>query len=394
MLKAVIFDMDGVIVDTEPIHAKASIIVLKKYGVTMTNEKFYTFVGSTTKHLYETIKEENGMSATVEELLEIDRSVRKQLVKEEGFTPVPFTKDLIKELYKHGVKLAIASSSTPNEIDDVTKKLGITKYFDKLVSGVNVARAKPAPDIFLEALKEIGANASETLVIEDSSNGTIAAKEAGIACIGFINENSGNQDLSAASVLVESFESVDFTFLSNELDRANGKPLIISSTNRLIIRELAVDDIKSMYEIYQNPEVKEYIDDIDDYLEVEIEKHKAYIKNVYAFYGYGLWGVFSKEDKKLIGRCGIQNREIDEQNEVELGYLLDVNHWGYGYAIECATATLDYAFNSLELPRIVAVIDKQNKRSIRVATYIGMTMEKEIMDHNRPCYLYSIHEIA
>jgi RimJ/RimL family protein N-acetyltransferase len=228
------------------------------------------------------------------------------------------------------------------------------------------------------------------MIIEDSFNGTLAAKEAGVPCIGFINPNSGNQDLSNASVLIESFKNVDYQFLSDELKRANGEPVTIASTKRLIIRELTVSDIKDMYQIYQNEEVVRFVDDLNDYLDVEMEKHKAYIKNIYGFYGYGLWGVYSKTTKALIGRAGIQNQMIDGKEEVELSYLFDVNHWGYGYAFECITAILSYAVNILEIPRIVAVIDELNTRSIKVAERIGMKCEKEIMHKDRQCYLYSI----
>lgn len=394
MLKAVIFDMDGVLVDSEPLHAKSFVIAMKQFGVEITTEYNYRFVGSTALRMCESVIEEFHLSITPDEILEANSKAIHQLVEDEGYTPIPYTKELIKDLYKHGVKLAIASSSSAKDIENVTKALGIKKYFDKFVSGANLDNPKPAPDVFLKALKELGVNASESIVIEDSMNGALASKAAGIPCIGFINKNSGNQDLSATNVLIESFEHINYSFINNELSRANGEPITIAKTNRLILRELAVSDIKDLYDIYQNPEVRNFIDDIDDYLNIEIEKHKAYIRNIYAFYGYGLWGVFSKEENKLIGRCGIQNREIDGQNEIELGYLLDVDHWGLGYAIECILATLDYAFNTLELPRIVAVIDKRNTRSIKVAKQIGMTLEKEINDRDRDCYLFVIHSTS
>ena len=76
--------------------------------------------------------------------------------------------------------------------------------------------------------------------------------------------------------------------------------------------------------------MKKYIDNIDDYLELEKEKQKAYIQNVYSFYGFGLWGVFGKTSKKLIGRCGLENETSDGATAIELSYLLDSQPWGYG----------------------------------------------------------------
>lgn len=390
MLKAVIFDMDGVIIDSEPLHARAAVMAADKFGIRLSIEECYQFIGSTTRFMFETLIDNYNLTVSVDELLQGNDEAKIKLRKEEGYQAIPGVKDLIIELYKQGVKLAIASSSNLNDIKAVVKALGIAKYFDKLISGTTVKHPKPSPDIFIKALKELGMNPKECIVIEDSMNGSIAAYEAGIPCIGYINPNSGMQDLSKASVLVEHFDSLSYQYLTDELKRANGEPITIATTKRLIIRELTVSDIKDMYQIYQNPEITRYMDDLNDYLDIEMEKHEAYIKNVYGFYGYGLWGVFSRETKKLIGRSGIQNEIIDGKEEIELSYLLDVDHWGYGYALECTKAILAYAQTELGIHRIVAIMDKLNERSIKLAERLGMQKEKEIVYKDRNCYLYSI----
>ncbi len=391
MLKAVIFDMDGVLIDSEPLHAKAAVLALNHYGYHVTIEYCYQFIGSTTVHMLETIKKDYKVTLSIEELLAIYRETLHKLIKTEGYDPIPYTKELIIDLYKHGIKLAIASSSTGKEIEAVTKALGIKKYFTKLVSGNTVNRPKPAPDIFLKAAEELGMNTDECIIIEDSYNGVCSAVSAGIPVIGFVNEHSGKQDLSAASVLVEGFEEINYKFIDNVYLRAHNIPVTIAKTNRLIIRELSIGDIPVIYQIYQNPEVKKYIPDLDEYLENEIEKHKAYIKNVYNFYGYGLWGVFHKETGELIGRCGIQNTVINERAEIELGYVLDVNHWGYGYALECLRAILDYSFRELHLDRIAALIHPLNIRSVKVAESIGMKKDRMISKDGNDLFLYLIH---
>lgn len=168
------------------------------------------------------------------------------------------------------------------------------------------------------------------------------------------------------------------------------KPVMIADTKRLFIRELEPKDIKEIYQIYKDPDIRQYIPDIDDYLEEEMKKQEAYIKNVYSFYGYGMWGIFSKTSKKLIGKCGIENLEVDGKNEIVLSYLLDTNHWGYGYALECCRAVFAYAKEELDIKRIVAVIDKKNTRSQNTAKNLGMTIEKEIPYKGHDYYLYSI----
>lgn len=399
MLKAVIFDMDGVIIDSEPIHNQSTILTLQEFGIHPSMDYLQQFTGTTTAFMFHKIREDYQLSVSTEELIYADQINVKKLFEKNGMTPIPGVIDLIKELSRHGIKMAIASSSSLKQIQTVTKALGIQKYFDKLISGQELAHPKPAPDIFQTALSKLGVNQREAFVIEDSTLGVQAARAASIPCIGYQNPNSGNQDLFAAFLVTDDFHALNYEFLNHTLSRYLGEPVIIKKTRRLLIRELSVEDVKSLYQIYQNPEVCRYIDGMEEYIDIEIEKHKAYIKNVYAFYNYGLWGVFSKEDHKLIGRCGIQNQMIDGQSEIELSYLLDREHWGCGYALECCQAVLSYAA-ALEMTRVVAAIDRLNTRSLRVAERLGMHFEKEIYYHNRHCLLYvidpveSLHEKA
>lgn len=390
MLKAIIFDMDGVIIDSEPQHARAALRVFERYHVSADYEYCSSFIGSSTEKLCEDSITRFKLDVSAPQLLQEMNLEKKAVLKEEGYQILPGITDLIKDLYQQGIRLAIVSSSSPAEIEHVVKTLGIKKYFTKLISSAQVKQPKPAPDSFLLALRELGVSPKETVVVEDSCFGSQAAKAAGTVCVGFVNPNSGSQDLTAADVLLESFEVIDHRFFFNVLQRSIGKPITIADTKRLIIRELAPEDIKDIYTIYQDEEVRKFIPDIDEYLSVEMEKQAAYIRNVYSFYGYGIWGVFSKTTKKLIGKCGIENQMVDGREEITLSYLLDSKHWGYGYAIECGNAVFQYAREQLDIKRIVAVIDKKNIRSIHTAKNLNMALEKEINYKNHDSLLYAI----
>lgn len=390
MLKAILFDMDGVIIDSEPLHCKAFQKAMKQFGLDLSREYCYQFIGNTDRYMAEVLVKDFNLPNTSEEIIQIKHEALKQLELEESYPAIPYVVNLIKELSKYPIKLAIASSSPMAQIEQTAKDLKLTSYFHNYVSGMDLKHSKPAPDIFLKAAGLLGVSPEECLVIEDSYHGVTAAKAAGMTCIGYYNENSGTQDLSGANIIIEGFEEITYSFLNNVYLRSHGKPVTIATTSRLIIRELSIEDIVSMYHIYQQPEVREFIDDIDDDLQEEIEKHKAYIKNVYNFYGYGFWGIFSRKNGELIGRCGIQNSEINGRFEIELGYLLKLDHWGYGYALECTKSVLEYAFYELHIPRIVAVIDKKNIRSAKVAIHIGMKLEAEIYHKGRNCDFYII----
>lgn len=390
MLKAIIFDMDGVIIDSEPQHKQAALRVFKRYNIPADETYCTSFIGSSTANMAADAVKRFQMSVSPEDLLEELNAEKRIVRKEEGYISLPGVIALIENLYHEGFHLAIASSSATAEIERVVKALGIKKYFAKLISSSHVANPKPAPDTFLLALKELGVNAKEALVIEDSCFGSLAAKSAGIACVGYVNPNSGNQDLSSADVLLESFENVDSRFFVNVHNRSNGQPITIANTRRLLVRELTPEDIENVYNIYKDPDVRKYIPEISDYLDIEMKKQEAYIRNVYSFYGYGTWGVFSKTSKQLIGKCGLENLMIDGKEEIALSYLLDSKHWGYGYALECCQAVFAFAKQQLDITRIVAVIDADNTRSVNTAKNLNMQLEKEIEYKNRPCLLFSI----
>ncbi len=389
MLRYVIFDMDGVLIDSEPIHALAAKNAIARYGVTVDISYCYRFIGSTTRFMIETVISEFHMNVTIEELLLATEEEKKRLTIEYGYIEVPYVCSLIADLSKHGVKLAVASSSNPEEIEKTVSALHVKKYFHKLVSGCMVTHPKPAPDVFLKAVEELHANIEECLIIEDSTNGLLAAKAAHIPAIGFHNPNSGKQDLSTACMIIEGFEEIDYLFLSNVYNRIHHIPITITQTKRLFIRELSEEDIPTINQIYQNKEVTKYIEPFGS-LPLEIEKQKAYIENIYYFYGYGIWGIFELASNQCIGKCGIENKIIDGQAEFELSYVLDYSYWGHGYALEAVKSVLDYAKKQMELERIVAIIDKKNIRSIHFIKRLGFLFEKELYYQNHACYLYSL----
>lgn len=397
MLKAVIFDMDGVLIDSEPVHAKAHVKALESINVSVPISYCYKFIGSTTAHMLNTIIKDYEIPKTPEELLTLYHKTLKDIILTEGHTPIPYVVDTIKSLHKHGIKLAIASSSSVEEIEDVVNFLGVADYFQVLVSGTTVANTKPAPDIFLKAVAELEVSISECIIIEDSFNGVTAGTSAGIPVIGFVNENSGNQDLSKAFYLIEGFDEVDYKFINKVYKRYYKEPLIITHTQRLDIKELSYADLNDVVAMINDtlktsPNVK-----LEVCLSQWFEKPaphpasdlnmsgrgntpgfdmmKAYIDHVYAFYDYGLWGIYLKENNKLIGLCGIQLLERNGINDFELSYLIAEEYQGYSYGYEAVKAIIQYSFHELEPERIVAYILPDNTGSIKTAEKTGMQLE-------------------
>lgn len=390
MFRAVLFDMDGVIIDSEPLHMKAFQIAMKNYHLDLSYEYCCQFIGRTDRYMVEVLVKEWNLSDSVDQVLQLKKDVLAELERMEGYPPVPYVRDLIMNLYQSGIKLAIASSSPMPAIRETAKSQNLTEFFEEYVSGTELVHSKPAPDIFLKSASMLGVDPSECLVIEDSEHGVAAAKAAGMTCVGFYNPNSGNQDLSKADIIVEGFEEIDYNFLLGVYQHSHQLPVTIGTTNHCILRELTLDDIPKLYHIKSLASVNQYLTEPLESLEIELEKHKAYIQNIYHFFGYGYWGVFEKESNTLIGCCGIQNSELEQTTETELGYFLDPIYQGQGYALECAQYVLNYAKSNLNLTRLVAVIHPDNERSKLLACKLGLQQEKNIQHQGTICELYTI----
>jgi HAD superfamily hydrolase (TIGR01509 family) len=157
------------------------------------------------------IKEKNKLSQDLDYLVNYAREKYFNHLTSEDceIDLVEGVRDFIRELHERGTKLAIASSSPLNVIVAVVKIFKLEEYFEVLVTGDMVEKSKPEPDIFLYAAEKLGAAPNECIVVEDSHNGARAAKKAGMKCIGYKNPSSGNQDISMADLVVETFSEVD-----------------------------------------------------------------------------------------------------------------------------------------------------------------------------------------
>ena len=206
MIKAVIFDMDGVLVNSEPYHFDFEKNHLKEMGITITDRELENFVGISVENFWKTIRERYNVDETIERLVEQDTDLRVSYFSNiRNLESVDGVRELIVTLRDKGIKTAVASSSHIRLIETVLEKTGLAEYFDETVSGCDVENGKPAPDIFLRTAEILGEGTEDCVVIEDSFNGLKGTKAAGMKCIAFRNPESGNQDLSAADLVIDSF---------------------------------------------------------------------------------------------------------------------------------------------------------------------------------------------
>ncbi len=208
MIQAFIFDMDGVIIDSEPLHFEVDIQVMKDFGAAITQEQLEKYVGMTNPEMWKLIREEYQLQRTVSEIIDYQISNKIKILTAREMEPIDGIRELLADLKASGIPVGIASSSPPVFIQAVLDKFGLLDAFDCIVSGEEVDRGKPAPDVYLKAAELLGVEPASCMVLEDARHGIAAAKSAGMQCIGFVNPNSGNQDLSAADYVVRSIAEV------------------------------------------------------------------------------------------------------------------------------------------------------------------------------------------
>lgn len=208
-MKAVIFDMDGVIIDSEPIHFEVDMQTLNELGCDITVEELEKYVGTTNEYMLSDIKRKYNLRQSVEEIIMYKVEMTKNIIMESELEPIKGIRELLEHLKNNNILAAIGSSSPRDLIDVVVNKFQLKEYFTYILSGEEVNEGKPAPDVYIETSKRLGIEAKDCIVIEDSKNGVLAAKRAGMKCIGFRNINSGNQDLSMADIIVKSITEVD-----------------------------------------------------------------------------------------------------------------------------------------------------------------------------------------
>lgn len=212
---AIIFDMDGVLADTERIHAAAECEILKRYGIEFNADDLSKqYAGMPESAIWPTVFGTSGKEMPqIESLMQEKFEVFKNMVQD-GIPEMSGVHKLINLLKENHIPIGVASSAEPRYIELILTGLHLKPLFDAITSTVEVLHGKPAPDIFLKAAEKLGTKPENCIVIEDARSGTLAAKAAGMRCIG-LQYPGNNQDLSAATKIVGSVNEIDLRLLKD-----------------------------------------------------------------------------------------------------------------------------------------------------------------------------------
>jgi beta-phosphoglucomutase family hydrolase len=208
---AVIWDMDGVIADTGPYHFKAWQDVFQKRGVNFTEEDFKRHFGQRNDTIIRSTLGEGISPGEVDAIADEKEENYRQRIAQK-VKALPGAIELISSLRERGVKMAIASSAPPENIQLVTRGLGIDDCFQSIVWGREVTEGKPSPQGFLLAAKKLGVAPENCVVLEDAVAGVAAAKRAGMKCVAVTNTHP-EMSLMEADVVVDTLETISVSYL-------------------------------------------------------------------------------------------------------------------------------------------------------------------------------------
>ncbi len=217
MIKGVIFDMDGVLVDNRDIHIEAFLIFCRRHGIDIDTERLMPLFGMGNDDIMTALFGRSLPAENVDRYSKEKESIYREIFAER-ITPTPGLVDLLKGLRGRGVKIAVGSSGMRANVDFVLDKCGIKEYFDAIADGDMITRAKPDPEVFVLAASLMGLTGGECLVFEDSFAGIAAARAAGSPVIAlattFTRERHRDYDM-----IIDDFTEIDASVIDRFSER-------------------------------------------------------------------------------------------------------------------------------------------------------------------------------
>jgi len=210
MIKAIIFDMDGVLVDSEPFHVEIEKQQFLLNRLPVSDEEHRRYMGVASDVMWKEIAERHSLNVSVEEITEQNRIESIRFFTELKDIPVmPELPELLERLKQKNYPMAVASSSFPEIIELILKRTGLRKYFQVVVSSQEAGKSKPEPDVFLLAARKLKMQPPDCLVIEDSANGIKAAKAAGMRCVAYQSPGVNPKNQKQADAVIKSYSQLE-----------------------------------------------------------------------------------------------------------------------------------------------------------------------------------------
>ncbi len=221
-------------------------------------------------------------------------------------------------------------------------------------------------------------NIEETLIITDDPEMTQQLLDKKQKVLILYHEQNRGESFPSVRYGIEDLFQLEYKSYEQAYQRLVGQPWEILQTDRLLVRESTLKDVDEFYRIYKEPSITFYMENLYEDRDAELAYMKAYIDQIYAFYGYGLWTVILKDNGQIIGRAGLSVRE--GYDLPELGFLVDVAYQKQGYGFEVCNAILKYAREELEFEKVQALVDERNIISLNLLKKLGFEFERKVIE--------------
>lgn len=198
MIKAVIFDLDGVLVDTEYYQWQGWNAVLKQFGIKISRKEYYDYAGKRGDIIDEELRKKYKLNTEKGSIINEKEILLLKWFKEKKLKQMPYAKQAVNFFTKKGLKTAVCTGSPKEEALIKLRKIGLVNTFHKIITGDEVKRGKPFPDVYLLAVKKLGLKKRECIAFEDTQYGLQAAKSAGLTCYAIPSEYAKKQNFSKA----------------------------------------------------------------------------------------------------------------------------------------------------------------------------------------------------
>ncbi|MDE6055657.1 MAG: GNAT family N-acetyltransferase [Lachnospiraceae bacterium] len=215
----------------------------------------------------------------------------------------------------------------------------------------------------------------EVMITENADEAVYYAANQ-IPYVVWLNDRNRGQSFPSGSYCVENLSDIDARYLDRVYRRFHDIPWDIAETERLKIREIAVEDVPQLYELYRDASVTQYMEPLFADPEQEVLYTKEYIKNIYGFYGYGMWVLEEKKNRRVIGRAGLEYKEGFEG--LELGFMLGVAYQHKGYAYEACSEIISYGIRELDQRTYCSFINENNTASIHLCERLGFIAQDKV----------------
>lgn len=213
MFKAIVYDVDGVLVDTEGLQYQVWLEVLRPFGKTIPKSEYIRNFAGKAREETASVLVKDELNISSEELAQRCHHTAAEFYSKITLEPMPHVLESIEFFRKRKIALAVASSPRREEVEAKLKSAGLLDKFSVIATGNDVQRQKPHPDIYLFTARMLGCNPNECVAIEDTSSGVAAVKSAGMLCVAIPNKYSRNQDFSNADFVAADMQKA-LEFLS------------------------------------------------------------------------------------------------------------------------------------------------------------------------------------